>query len=82
MVGLMVRGGLEAMNKVSLRDVVQYVQELSFRLGAYLTAIVENPASKDGVGSTEDCVSQYSADGQQTQERRTIVDPFIPDAHV
>jgi hypothetical protein len=45
------------------------------------TAIVENPASKDGVGSTEDCVSQYSADGQQPQERRTIVDPFIPDAH-
>jgi hypothetical protein len=45
------------------------------------TAIVENPASKDGVGSTEDCVSQYSADGQQAQERRTIVDPFIPDAH-
>jgi hypothetical protein len=26
------------------------------------TAIVEKPASKDGVGSTEDCVSQYSAD--------------------
>jgi hypothetical protein len=45
------------------------------------TAIVEKPASKDGVGSTEDCVSQYSANGQQTEERRTIVDPFIPDAH-
>jgi hypothetical protein len=44
-------------------------------------AIVEKPASKDGVGSTEDCVSQYSANGQQTQEGRTIVDPFIPDAH-
>jgi bacterioferritin-associated ferredoxin len=45
------------------------------------TATVEKPASKDGVGSTEDCVSQYSADSQQTQEKRTIANPFIPDAH-
>jgi hypothetical protein len=43
------------------------------------TAIVEIPASKDGVGSTVDCVSQYSPNGHQQQQRqwqrhRTIVD--------